>query len=600
MKCYNGKLLRVNLTDGTIATEPLNEDLARKYIGGRGLGTKMLLDEIDPQVDPLSPENKMLVMTGPLTGANVSTGNRYMVVTKSPLNNMIASSNSGGHFGAWLKFAGYDGIIFEGKAPSPVYLDIHDDTVELKDASELWGKTSEETVAALNGTDKNASVLNIGPAGEKLKLLAAIMNDTDRAAGRTGVGAVMGSKNLKAIRVETENRKIGVEDEDAFHEASVASTQKLKEDGVTGEGLPAYGTAVLVNIINGVGSLPTKNWQLSEDGEAETYSGETMADNQLVRNGFCYHCTIGCGRVVKMGDKTIGGPEYEPLWAFGASCNVHDLDAIIEANYWCNELGLDAIGAASTVAAAMELFQKGFIPEADLEGGPALEFGSGEAIVEWIKHMGRADNTLGALMAQGSWRLCDHYGHPELSMSVKKQEMPAYDGRGIQGIGLNYATSNRGGCHVRGYTISPEVLAHPVLVDRTTTEGKAELVKTFQDLTAVIDSLGMCLFSSFALGAPDYAALYGAAIGEPVTDDDVMTCGERIYNIERQFNKLAGMKPEDDELPKRLLDEPIGAENEASAGMVSHLDVMLPEYYAVRGWVEAFPTEETLARLEIV
>ncbi|MCL2324798.1 MAG: aldehyde ferredoxin oxidoreductase family protein [Actinomycetia bacterium] len=596
MKCYNGKILRVDLTSGTVAPEPLNEDLARKYIGGRGLGTKMLMDEIDPQVDPLSPGNKLIVMPGPLSGANVSTGNRYMVITKSPLNNMIASSNSGGHFGAWLKFAGYDGIIIEGKAANPVYLDIRDDQVELKDATALWGKTSAEVVDALDGTDKNASVLNIGPAGEHQSLLAAVMNDTDRAAGRTGVGAVMGSKNLKAIRVETENRKIGVVDEDAFREASQASTKKLKEDGVTGEGLPAFGTAVLVNIINSVGSLPTKNWQLSEDPMAEKYSGETMADDQLVRNGFCYRCTIGCGRVVKMGDKVIGGPEYEPLWAFGASCKVDDLDAIIEANYWCNEYGLDAIGAAATVAAGMELVEKGYLPEADLEGTP-LEFGNPQSIVAWIKHMGAADNALGKLMAQGSYRLCEHYGHPEISMSVKKQEMPAYDGRGIQGIGLNYATSNRGGCHVRGYTISPEILAHPFEVDRTTTEGKAELVKIFQDLTAAIDSLGLCLFTSFALGAEDYAALYSAASGESVSADELMTAGERIYNLERLFNKLAGQKPEDDCLPKRLLEEPI--HNEASEGMVSHLDVMLPEYYAARGWVDAFPTDETLARLGI-
>ncbi|MCL2655288.1 MAG: aldehyde ferredoxin oxidoreductase family protein [Coriobacteriia bacterium] len=598
MKSYNGKLLRVNLTEGTIKKEPLDEDLARKYIGGRGLGTKILMDEIDPQVDPLSPENKMLVMTGPLSGTTASTGTRYMVITKGALNNMIASSNSGGHFGAWLKYAGYDGIIFEGKAASPVYLDIHDDEVELKDASALWGKTSEEVVAALGGDDKNSSVLNIGPAGEHLSLLAGIMNDTDRAAGRTGVGAVMGSKNLKAIHVVTENRRTEAADPDKFREVSNANTKMLKEHPVTGEGLPTFGTAVLVNIINGIGSLPVKNWQSALNSDPDSFSGETMADERLVRNNFCHHCTIGCGRVVKMGDKVIGGPEYEPLWAYGSSCDVHDLDAIIEANYWCNELGLDAIGAASTIAAGMELYQIGAIPEADCEGVP-LEFGSGKAIVEWTKHMGRADNALGKLMAQGSWRLCEHYGHPELSMSVKKQEMPAYDGRGVQGIGLNYATSNRGGCHVRGYTISPEVLGAPMLVDRTTTEGKAELVKVFQDLTAAIDSLGLCLFTSFALGAGEYAALFSAAIGEDISADEIMTIGERIYNIERQFNKLAGMKPEDDTLPKRLLDEPL-TDNEASEGMVSHLDVMLPEYYKARGWVDAFPTEETLARLEIV
>lgn len=261
---------------------------------------------------------------------------------------------------------------------------------------------------------------------------------------------------------------------------------------------------------------------------------------------------------------------------------------------WCNEYGLDAISTPCTIAAAMELFDKGYIKEEECDGIP-LKWGSSEAIVEWTRRMGEGRLPLAKLMADGSYRLCEHYGHPEFSMSVKKQEMPAYDARGIQGIGITYATSNRGGCHVRGYMISPEVLGLPEQLDRTTTEGKAQWCKIFQDLTAVIDSMGLCLFSSFALGAPQYAALLNAGTGTGYTPEELLTVGERIYNIERLFNKAAGMKPEDDRLPKRLTDEPISSG--PSKGQVSQISVTLPQYYEARGWENAFPTKETLERL---
>ncbi|MDL2211935.1 aldehyde ferredoxin oxidoreductase family protein [Erysipelotrichaceae bacterium OttesenSCG-928-M19] len=599
MNCYNGKILRINLTSQQISVEDLDLDLAKKYIGGRGLGTKMLMDEIDINVDPLSADNKIIYIAGPLSGTKVSTGTRYMVVTKSPLNNFIASSNSGGIWGSMLKYAGYDAIIVEGRADKPVYLDIEDDQVVIKDASSLWTKTSEETVDILKKDQKNVSVLNIGPAGENLSLMAAVMNDTDRAAGRSGVGAVMGSKNLKAIVVKTNNDKIPTFDEEEFKKVAIESAKMLKDHPVTGGGLPTYGTAVLVNIINSVGSLPTKNWQESEYDKADDVSGETMADTVLVRNGYCHHCTIGCGRVVKMDDKIIGGPEYETLWGFSADADINDLDAIVRANYWCNEMGLDTISTSSTLAAAMELYQRGYITDEDCDGVP-LQFGNSEAIIEWVKRIGRGHNDLAKLLAQGSYRLCEHYGVPEYSMSVKKLEIPAYDARGIQGIGLNYATSNRGGCHVRGYTISPEILGAPVQVDRLVTDGKAELVKTFQDLTAAIDSLGLCLFTSFALGADEYAAIYSAATGQKITGAELLEMGDRIYNLERLFNQRAGMTPEEDTLPERLLKDAIKMENEASGGMVSRLDIMLPEYYQARGWVSGFPTEDTLKRLGII
>ncbi len=594
---YNEKILRVNLTEKNYTIEGLDLNLAKKFIGGRGLGTKIYMDEVSPEIDPFSPENKVVIITGPLSGASVPTGGRYMVVTKSPLTGMIASSNSGGHWGGKLKYAGYDAIILEGKAETPVYMNIVDDKIEILDAGDLWGKTTEETEEILKSRHEGACIMNIGPAGETLSLLASVMNDGDRAAGRSGVGAVVGSKNLKAICVTATRGNIPVYDSEKLKEVTKSCLAKIKENGVTGSGLPTFGTAVLVNIINQVGSFPVNNWQGASDDDADKISGETLKETKLVKNGFCHRCPIGCARIVDIDGKICGGPEYETLWAFGSDCGIHDLDAINKANLMCNEMGNDTISVATTIAAAMELYQKGFIKEEDCEGVP-LNFGNSEAIVKWTERMGRGETALGKLMAQGSYRLCEHYGHPEFSMSVKKQEIPAYDARGIQGIGLNYATSNRGGCHVRGYMISPEILGLPEALDRTTTENKATWTKIFQDLTAVIDSTGMCLFTSFALGADSYADLLNAAIGTDFTVESILEAGERIYNLERLYNKLAGMKPEDDTLPKRILEEPIP--EGPSKGMVSKLDIMLPEYYNVRGWENGFPTENTLKRLELI
>ena len=593
---YYEKIARINLTTGQITVEKLDLELAHKFIGGRGLGTKILYDEGVATVDPLSPENKLIYITGPMTGAAAPSTGRYMVVTKSPLTGMIASSNSGGIWGQKLKYAGWDALIVEGQAPEWKYLSIEDDKIELLDAAEYVGVMSEEIdekLKAKHGED--ASVLNIGPAGEKQVLLAAIMNDKDRAAGRSGVGAVMGSKKLKAIVVKTSRTKLdNIADMDALKAATKRSMDLIRENGVTGSGLRALGTAVLVNIINNVGSLPTRNWQESYFEQGEDISGEALAEKYLVKPSACARCPIACGRVVNINGKVAGGPEYEPLWAYGANCGNNDLNVIDECNMLCNEYGLDAIGTPCTIAAAMELYQRGAIKEEECAGAP-LEWGSTKALIEWTKRMGNPETELDWLMSSGSARLCEHYGMPEISMSVKKQEMPAYDARGIQGIGITYATSNRGGCHVRGYMISPEILGLPAQLDRTVTNEKAAWAKTFQDLTAVIDSMGHCLFTSFAMGAPEYTDLLNAATGTNWTVEQVLEIGDRIYNIERMFNKAAGMKPEDDRLPKRLLQEPIV--NGPSKGMVSQLPLTLPEYYEARGWVNAFPTDETLKKL---
>lgn len=591
---YNGKIARINLSTGSIQTETVPLALAQKYLGGRGLGTKLLYDEGVAKVDPLSPHNKLAIMTGALTGTAVPTSGRFMVITKSPLTGMIACSNSGGKWGAVLKFAGWEGLIIEGKAATPVRIDIKEDDIQILPADDLWGIQYTETASILKANQPDAHVLAIGPAGETQSLLGCIMNDDSRAAGRSGVGAVMGSKNLKAITVRSANKKQPVYSVEQLAESNKEAVKKIRENPVTSSGLPTYGTAVLVNLINNVGSLPTQNWQTSYDPNAEQYSGEFMTENRLTKNSFCYRCPIGCGRVVKHQDKEIEGPEYEVLWAYGANCGNTDIDVIIEANYWCNELGLDAISTPCTIAAAMELYQRGYITDADCDGLP-LRWGSADAILGWTKRMGYGETVLGKRMAQGSFRLCEYYGVPELSMSVKKQEMPAYDARGIQGIGITYATSNRGGCHVRGYMISPEVLGLPQQLDRFATENKALFAKIFQDLTAVIDSMGMCLFTSFALGAPEYASLFNAATGTSLDENSILEAGERIYNLERLFNQAAGMQPEDDRLPKRLLEEPVP--DGPSKGEVNKLNITLPEYYKLRGWVDAFPTKETISRL---
>ena len=596
---YCGTVLRVNLTDGSIKKEALDVEKAKKYIGSRGLGVKTFMDEVDPRVDALSKENKLIIAGGPLTGAPVPTGGRYMVMTKSPLTGTIAIANSGGKWGAELKFAGYDMIILEGKAEKPVYLNISDDTVEIKDAGEIWGKLVSETTANLKGKygDK-AKVLCIGPAGENLSLMSAIMNEVDRAAGRGGVGAVMGSKNLKAIVTQGTN-KVGLFDAEKTKAVSGEKTNILMKDPVAGNGLPTYGSAVLVNIINENGIFPYKNFQKSYTDQADKISGESLTERYLVRKNPCYRCPIGCGRWIKLQDGTeCGGPEYESLWSLGADCDIFDLDVVDTANMLCNEYGLDTISAGSTVAAAMELYQKGLIKDEEIKAdGLSLNWGDSEAMLGWIKKMGLREG-FGGKMTDGSYRLCDAYGAPELSMTVKKQELAAYDPRGVQGQGITYAVSNRGGCHIKGYMISPEILGYPEKLDRFAVEGKAAYAKVFHDLTAVIDSLGLCVFTTFGLGLPDYVDMYNAVVGEEHDNESLLRAGDRIWTLEKLFNLKAGFTKADDTLPKRLLEDPIEEGPSAGEKNVHHLDVLLPEYYSVRGWDEnGIPKDETLKAL---
>ncbi|HZQ62858.1 MAG TPA: aldehyde ferredoxin oxidoreductase family protein [Casimicrobiaceae bacterium] len=599
---WAGRILRVDLTRGTCTAEPLDMQWARDYIGQRGLATKYFTAEVDARVDPLSPENKIIWATGPLTGTNASTGARYSVITKGPLTGAIACSNSGGYWGAELKMAGWDMIIFEGRAPKPVYLFIENDSAQLLDADGLWGKSVWDTEPAIRKKhqDPQIRVSSIGRAGETGCLFAAIVNDLHRAAGRSGVGAVMGSKNLKAIAVRGTKGVGNIRDPRAFLQATAAAKKVLADNAVTGQGLPKFGTQVLMNVINEIGALPTRNHRDVQFEGAKDISAEAMLEPRktdgkpnLVTNQACFGCTIACGRISKIDDThyTIqnrpqywgasGGLEYEAAWALGAANGVNDLDALTYANFVCNEDGMDPISFGATVGAVMELYQMGVLTKEQI--GIEAPFGSAQALTYFAEITARGEG-FGREIAQGSKRLTAKYGHPELSMSVKGQEFPAYDSRGIQGMGLAYATSNRGACHLRGYTVASEVLGIPVKTDPLATDGKAGLVKAFQDATAVFDSTGVCIFTSFAWTLNDVQPQLAAACSDQFTVDELGVIGERIWNMERDFNNRAGFTSRDDALPPRLTQEP--AHTGPAKGHVNQLGKMLPEYYALRGWDE--------------
>lgn len=611
---WTGKVLRVNLTEGTCKSEDLKMEWAKSYLGQRGLATKYFVEEVDAKVDPLSPENKLMFATGPLTGTMASTGGRYSVITKGPLTGAIACSNSGGYWGAELKMAGWDMVILEGKSPKPVYLYIENDVPKLLDASDLWGKSVWETEPTLKTRhqDPLIRVTSIGRAGENQVLYAAIVNDLHRAAGRSGVGAVMGSKNLKAIAVRGTKGVGNIHNPKEFMKVTFEKKKILAENAVTGQGLPTYGTQVLMNVINEMGAMPTNNHREVQFDGAKDISGEKMHEPRktdgkanLVTNQACFGCTIACGRISKIDETHFtvenkpqywgasGGLEYEAAWALGSSNGVSDLEALTYVNFLCNEHGIDPISLGATVSAVMELYEMGVLTEAQI--GVKAPFGSAEALTKLAEWTCNGEG-FGKEVGQGSKRLTAKYGHPGLSMSVKGQEFPAYDSRGIQGMGLAYATSNRGACHLRGYTVASEVLGIPVKTDPLTTDGKPELVKAFQDATAVFDSAGICVFTSFAWTLADVQPQVAAACGDEFDMDNLGIIGERIWNLERQFNLSAGFTKADDDLPARLKKD--AAKVGPAKGLVSGVEKMLPEYYELRGWdTEGRPRKETLEKL---
>ncbi|MBT3203791.1 MAG: aldehyde ferredoxin oxidoreductase family protein [Gammaproteobacteria bacterium] len=595
-------ILRVNLTTQKCHIESLNMDWAQQYLGQRGLGSKYLFEEMDPAAGALSAENKLIFATGPLTGTMASTGGRYSVITKGALTGAIACSNSGGKFGAELKLAGFDLLIIEGQSTRPVYLSIENEIVELRDASHVWGKTVWDTEILLSADDSLLKIASIGPAGENLCRFACVVNDRHRAAGRSGVGAVMGAKKLKAIAVRGTRGMLCDDNSHACKEIFQSINNRLTNQ----QGYRRNGTLAMMDITNSFGSLPTRNNQQVQFEQAAKINAEAMqtpnrnGHTNLVTNAACFACTIGCGRICKIDpahfsikDKpqyhgASGGLEYETAYALGAACGVADIDASTYAGFLCNEYGMDPISLGGTIAAAMEMFETGILSDTDT-GGIKLEFGSAEALCE-ITELTAKGEGFGQQIAMGSKLLTKKYDCPELSMSVKGQEFAAYDGRSMQGMGLAYATSNRGACHLRAAPYGHDFKS-------TDIQGKAEVVKISQDEVAFIDSTGLCLFtggSGWSLS--DYCELINTVCEGVWNEQRVIETGERIWNLERQFNLQAGLGKKHDTLPRRILEEP--AKSGVGKGLVNKLGEMLPEYYRLRGWEEdGRPSEETLKRL---
>ena len=605
MSGWTGKLLRVDLSSGTHRIEDIRTDWLKQYIGGRGLAARYLYEEMDPQADPLGPENKLIFATGPLTGTPTPCGSRYMVVTKGALTNAITTSNSGGHWGPELKFAGYDMVILEGQAPKPSYLLVYDDRVELRDAAALWGKGVWETEDGLREQlgIPNLRVSCIGQAGENLVRFACIMNDKHRAAGRSGVGAVMGSKNLKAIAVRGTGG-VQIADPPAFMDAlwklrNAMSASESRQD------LSELGTAPTIDFTNSFGGLPTRNFESGQFEGYENLNGNTIKDTRLVTNKACFACDIACGRVCRLGDsadkftvnmhprnwRTAGeGPEYESAWALGAATGISDLDAVLKANWLCNDLGMDPISMGATLAAAMELYKRGVIGDEDVE--MPLDFGSAEALVRMTEATAYREG-FGDAMAEGSKRMGDKLEHPEVFMGSKGQEFPAYDPRGFQGMGVAYATCNRGACHLRAWTPGVETSE----MSPHTTEGKSEWVVHEQHRSTAHDNTGICLFTSMAEGPLEtLVPCTAAATGIDYTLDEFVKIGERTWNLERLWNLKAGFTAADDTLPKRLLEE--GHADGPAAGVTVDLQAMLPVYYRERDWSpEGIPSQQKLLEL---
>lgn len=610
---WQNTILRVNLTNGTCNAEPLNRDWAQAYLGQRGLGTRYLAAEVDPKVDPMAPENKLIIATGPLTGTSAPTGGRSSAITKGALTNTIAASNTGGYFGAELKSAGYDMLILEGRASSPVYLWIHNETVELRSAEAWWGKSVWEAEPGIRTElmEPAARIASIGRAGEVGVKYACIVNDMDRAFGRSGVGAVMGSKNLKAIAVRG-TLGVSVNDPAAFQTA-VQEAESVLQPSPIKKRFETRGTHNMMDVTNAYGSLPTRNCRdVQFEGvpsiNADAVKVPRRSDRRpsLIGNKACFACTIGCARIATIdptsslvngkapegGDRAryklpSGGLEYENAYAFGPMCGVDDLDAVNYANFLCNEHGMDPISLGASISAAMELFEEGVIGT-EQTGGIDLSFGNAEALTKACELTATGEG-IGADIGLGATRLCEKYGRPELAMAVKGQEFPGYDARAMKGMGLAYATSNRGACHMR---------ARPYISDfaEQSQDGKAELVKTTQDMVSAIDSTGLCAFANNIIPPEYMAAMVDAACEGDWTLERIRETGERIWNLERQFNNDAGFTRADDTLPPRMMQEPptVGA----GKGEVVALDPMLDEYYQLRGWDKAgVPTAETLARL---
>ena len=606
---YAGKILRVNLTDKTTVIEDLPEKVVKDYMGGTGFGLKYLLDEVDPGVDPLSPGNKLIFSTGPLTGTDAPCASRMMLTAKSPITGAVGMSTSGGFFPAELKFAGFDMIIIEGKAESPAYIWIKDSSVSIRDAKELWGTNTIDCQQLIKDkhADQNIRVACIGQAGEKLSCMASVINEK-HAAGRKGLGAVMGSKNLKAIAVRGTN-EVKIANPEAFKEARKRMLDAMKESPVLYPEFSKLGTPMVVEVTSAAGIFPLKNY--AETGEHDFVPGLGV-DASVSRNitkEHCYMCPVACSQAKLAQDEPFTGsmsaPEYETYYSFGSSPMVDSVDAVIAADRLCDEYGLDTMSTGVAIAFAMELAEKGIITKEDTDGVD-LSFGNGAAMVEFVKRIGLRQG-FGDVLADGVKKAAEKIGKgsEKYAMHVKGLELPAYDVRGAKAHGLNYATAYTGADHNRGYAFQ-EIFSIPVpyAVDRLVTEKKGDLTKWNQDVRIVCtDCTPMCGFL-LDMAVPgicleNAADLVSAATGVKFTSEDVQMVGERCNNTAKLFNIGAGFTRADDDLPERLKTEAI--KSGGSKGAVipqNELDEMLDEYYGARGWTkDGVPTAEKLKSL---
>jgi aldehyde:ferredoxin oxidoreductase len=598
---YANHIGRVDLSTGNVSYEQIPEEWARKYIGARGLGVRYAL-EAGPQVEPYSAENVLAFMNGPLTGSRASMSGRLAVVTKSPLTGTVTDSHQGGWSAARLRWSGFDGLIFEGVSDTPVYAYVEDGTVELRDASAVWGMGTKDTIAHFQEQygEKDLTVITIGQAGENLVKFASWINENDRAAGRGGTGAVGGFKKLKAIVVKAKKAMTPAARPDDFKVAFKKGLDMIMDEGnITAPrkgGLSLYGTNMLMNVTASIGALPTKNSQVTSYDAAELISGEHIRETILVEEPTCHACPVACKKEVEVeyNGETIRTEsfEYETAWAFGAHCLNDNKESIAYMIYQCNDYGMDTIEMGNVLATYMEICDRGW------NGTESLAWGDHGMMVELTKKTALRQD-VGDKLAEGVARVAAKYGHPEVAMAVRGQSIPAYDPRGLKGMGLGYATSNRGACHLRGYSPASELGVIGLKTNPLDWEGKGELLKILQDIHAFSDSLDLCKFGAFAIGAEEYADQYASIVGVDFTADDVLLAGERIYNLERYYNQLAGEEPGSDTLPSRFTEE--ASTMPGSEGHVCELDDMLAEYYSLRGWeAGGVVSEAKLKELEIL
>ena len=603
---FANRVTHVDLSKGEVKYEGIPEDWARKYIGARGLGVRYLLEN-GPKVDPLSPDNLLCFMNGPLTGSEANMSGRMAIVTKSPLTGTVTDSHHGGWSAARLRWAGFDGLIFKGKAAKPVYAYVHDEKVEILDAAEVWGKGVHDTVKYFRQKygEKDLSVIAIGQGGEHLVKFACWMNEDDRASGRGGTGCVGGSKNLKAIVIKAEKNMVKAANRDAWKPAHERALKVIMaEENITSPrkgGLSVYGTNVLMNITSNMGALPTRNSMLTSFGsDAEKISGEFVKQNILVEDPTCHACPVACKKEVEIKEGPWKGlrmesVEYEPAWSVGANLGNNDVNTVAKMIDLCNDFGLDAIEIGHPLSVWMEATEKNWT-----NGSGPLKWGDIHAMTEAVRKIAFRDG-FGNVLADGANAAAKHFGHPEIAMTSKGQGIPAYDPRGMKGMGLGYATSNRGACHLRAYVAAAELGVMPfgsLKVDPLAWKGKGELVKIFQDIHAFSDSMDLCKFSAFAMGTDEYAQQYSAMTGVPFTTEDVLKAGERIYNLERYYNNQAGVGKGSDTLPERFTKE--ASTMPGSKGHVCELDSMLEEYYKARGWDNGVVPESKLKELGIL